>query len=153
MVFLFMLNIKAILKFFEMPFILSFLTLLMLLGLIPVLEFFLLYQFAQIWGIYLALSLTIASSLVGFVLVFLFIRNLVFQLKVEIKNGVFPEKAFSGLIALFFSSLLLAIPGFFTNLLSFLLFVPIFRYPAGKLLVRFLKLPLKEIYEYIKLYD
>jgi UPF0716 family protein affecting phage T7 exclusion len=44
-------------------------------------------------------------------------------------------------------------PGFITDFLGFLLFIPFFRNKIGNLITRRMESRLKDIYEYLKLYE
>ncbi len=51
------------------------------------------------------------------------------------------------------SSVLLLTPGFITDLVGFLLLVPVFRQAVGRAIAKRLDRNFKEVYEYLKLYD
>ena len=50
-------------------------------------------------------------------------------------------------------SLLLVTPGFASDAVGFLFFVPLFRHLVGRLVTNRMRDRLKELYEYLKLYD
>lgn len=81
-----------------------------------------------------------------------FQKNLV-VLKDKIKQGVFPTEQFITLTGIFAAGILLLTPGFVTDLLGFLLFVPVIRSALGRYIIRVTKANFKELYEYLKLYD
>ena len=148
-----MLSIKLLLRFFDKTFITRLLMLALLYSMVPLAEIFLLIYLGDILGTYLILALTASTGLVGLLIALnSFQRNLK-TLKQKIKDGQYPGEEFLTLTGVFAGGLLLLTPGFITDFLGFLLFVPAIRNGLGRLFIQKTQTSLKELYEHLKLYD
>lgn len=141
-----------VLRFFDRTFITKVLLLALLYSLLPLAEIFLLMAcVGSRIGTYFTLALAATVGLVGMLLTLgEFHRNLEI-LKGKIRAGVHPEEEFVALTGIFFAGVLLLTPGFITDLLGFLLFLPALRNALGRLVIRLIGINLKELYEYLKL--
>ena len=75
------------------------------------------------------------------------------MLKDKVKQGVYPGKEFVTISGVLAGGILLLTPGFITDFFGFMLFVPLFRNLIGRMITRRMQKQLKEIYEYLKLYE
>ncbi|HEC62209.1 MAG TPA: FxsA family protein [bacterium] len=148
-----MLSIKLLLRFFDKTFVTRLLMLALLYSLVPLAEIFLLIYLGDLLGTYLILALTASTGLIGLLIALnSFQRNLKI-LKQKIKDGQYPGEEFVTLTGVIAGGLLLLTPGFITDFLGFLLFVPAVRNGLGRLFIQKTQTSMKELYEYLKLYD
>ena len=148
-----MFNTNFIMHLFHKDFILKLLLLALLYSIVPLSETFLLFHFGGIFGNYLVLAAAATTGLLGVLIAFNEISSIIKQLKVKIKEGIYPGKEFISLTGVLTGGLLLLTPGFITDSLGFLLFFPVFRNGVGRMITSRMENRLKEIYEYLKLYD
>jgi len=141
-----------LLRFLDRTFVTKVMLLALLYSLLPLAEIFLLMAYVgDRIGTYLTLALAAAVGLAGLLLTLrAFYRNLE-ALSSKIRAGVYPEQEFVALIGILIAGLLLLTPGFITDFLGFLLFLPALRDALGRLVARLLRIDLKELYEYLKL--
>ena len=148
-----MLNTSFIMKLFQKEFILKLLLLALLYSIIPLAEIFLILQLGGIFGNYLVIALTATTGLLGMLVAFSEIENLIKQIKRKLKDGEYPGKEFIGIAGVFAGALFLLTPGFITDVFGIFLFIPMLRNGVGKFITSKMERQLKEIYEYLKLYD
>lgn len=107
-----------------------------LIVVIPIIEF---YGFVWVGG-HLGLGktifLTLATSVIGGLMMQFEGRKIMAEAKLKSTNGMLPGKLAVDGICVFGGGILLLIPGFFTDLIGFLLVFPLtrllFRYPIMK---------------------
>jgi len=138
---------------FQKDFILKLLLLALLYSIIPLSETFLLFHLGGIIGNYLVLAVAAATGLLGLIIAFNEISAILKSLKIKIKDGTYPGKEFISMAGVLTGGLLLLTPGFITDSLGFLLFFPVFRNGVGMIITSKMENRLKEIYEYLKLYE
>ena len=148
-----MLDTSFIMRLFQKDFILKLLLLALLYSLIPLAEIFLILQVGGIFGNYLVIAATAAAALLGMLIAFSEIETLIKQVKRKLKNGEYPGKEFMGLAGVFAGALLMISPGFITDAIGLFLFIPVIRNGVGKIITSKMENQLKDIYEYLKLYD
>ncbi len=153
MLWLGMFDTSFIMRLFQKEFILKLLLLALLYSLIPLAEIFLILQLGGILGNYLVIALTAGTGLMGMLIAFSEIENLIKQIKRKLKDGEYPGKEFIGLAGVFAGAILMLTPGFITDTLGLLLFIPVIRNGVGKFITSKMENQLKDIYEYLKLYD
>lgn len=144
---------KFILRFLDKTFITRLLILALLYSLLPLTEIFLLIYLGQRIGNYFTLALAAATGLVGMLFALRGFQKNLLRLKERIRKGVFPAEEFITLTGIFAAAILLLTPGFITDLLGLLLFVPVIRSTLGRLIIRLTRADFKELYEYLKLYE
>ena len=148
-----MLNIKILLKFFDLNFIKKNFLLMLLLALVPMGELLFILYLGEHFGRYFVLALAVATGLFGFFLSLGLIKRTIVRIKVKIKNDVYPYQEFIGLAGAFIAGALLIIPGFFTDAAGVLIILPGMRRVAGIVIISKMEIKLKELYEYLKLYE
>jgi len=142
-----------IMRLFQKEFVFKLLLLALFYSLIPLVEIFLILHVSGIIGNYLVIALTAAASLLGILIAFSQIEGLVKQVKKRLKNGEYPGKEFIGIAGVVAGGLLMITPGFITDAIGLFLFIPIVRNGVGKIITSKMDNQLKDIYEYLKLYD
>jgi UPF0716 protein FxsA len=144
---------RILLRLLDRTFITKALILALLYSLVPLAEIFLLIYLGNAIGYYFTLALAAFAGLVGMLLALQQLRKNLGGLKAKIRRGVFPTQEFINLTGILAASILLLTPGFITDALGFLLFVPALRDRLGNLILRKTRTNLKELYEYLKLED
>ncbi|MCL2792758.1 MAG: FxsA family protein [Spirochaetaceae bacterium] len=153
MIKLVMFNTGFIMRLFQKDFIFKLLLLALFYSLIPLAEIVLILHVGGIFGNYLVIALTAALSLLGILIAFGEIDALIKQVKRKLKNGEYPGKEFIGIAGVLAGALLMISPGFITDAIGLCLFIPVIRNCVGKLITSKMENQLKDIYEYLKLYD
>ena len=144
---------RTLLRFFDRSFITRVLLLALLYSLLPLAEIFLLIYLGDRMGNYFTLALAALTGLIGMLFALRGFRKNLDILKRKIRAGEYPGEEFATLTGIFVAAVLLLTPGFITDVLGLLLFVPVIRNGLGRLLIRLTRTDLKELYEYLKLYD
>ena len=144
---------RTLLRFFDRSFITRLLLLALLYSLLPLAEIFLLIYLGDRIGNYFTLALAALTGLIGMLFALRGFRRNLEILKTKIRAGEYPGEEFVTLTGIFLAAVLLLTPGFITDVLGLLLFVPVIRSGLGRLLIRLTRTDLKELYEYLKLYD
>jgi UPF0716 protein FxsA len=142
---------KALLRLLDRTFITKALILALLYSLVPLAEIFLLIYLGTVIGYYFTLALAAFAGLVGMLLALKEFQKNIQSLKAKARRGVFPTQEFINLTGILAASILLLTPGFITDTLGFLLFVPAIRDALGNWVLRKTRTNLKEIYEYLQL--
>ncbi len=146
-------NIKLFFKFFEHAFITKLLLLALLYSLLPLFETFLLFYLGSILGNYFTLAMAASTGLLGILIALGGTRKNLTILKRKIKDGEYPGHEFVHLVGILIGGVLLLTPGFITDFLGFLLFIPVIQNALGKIFIKAAKIDLKELYEYLQLYE
>jgi UPF0716 protein FxsA len=144
---------RILLRFFDRTFITKLLILALLYSLLPLAEIFLLIYLGDRIGNYFTLALAALTGLIGMLFALRGFRRNLEVLRQKIRDGEYPGQEFITLTGIFLAAILLLTPGFITDLLGLLLFVPVIRNGLGRLLIRLTRTDLKELYEYLKLDD
>jgi len=148
-----MLKTNFLLKLFRKGFIIKLLLLTLLYMLLPLIEIFIIMYMSDFFGQFLLLGLAASTGLLGILMALLQVNKTLSNLKDKINKGEYPGKEFMILSGILVSSLLLITPGFITDLLGFCMLVPFFRNEIGKFITGKIDKTLKEIYEYLRLYE
>jgi UPF0716 protein FxsA len=142
-----------LLRFFDREFVLKALFLVLLYSLLPLGEIVLILFVGDIIGRYLTLALAASSGLFGVLVAARQLRVLLEAARRKIRSGVYPGAEFVEIAGVLVGAVLLMTPGFVTDAMGLAMFVPGVRRSIGRLITRRLERRLKEIYEYLRLYD
>jgi UPF0716 protein FxsA len=148
-----MMSIKVFLRFLDRSFVVKLFLIALLYSLLPLSEIFLLIYLGGRIGNYLTLALAALTGLLGMVVALREFQKNLASLKAKIRQGAYPGREFVTLTGILIGGLLLLTPGFITDACGFLLFVPAIRNAAGGAVVSRMQTHLKDLYEYLKLYD
>lgn len=148
-----MLTMKALIRFLDRGFILKVLLLIMLYSLLPIGEIVLLLYLRDYLGNYLLVALVASTGLLGLTFAYQQLRGCILAIRRSTDSGVFPRGQFMHLAGAFVGAVLLLTPGFVTDVVGLLLFFPLFRTSVGRAITRRMEERLKELYEYLKLYE
>jgi len=91
---------------------------------IPIIEISIFITIGSRIGIFNTVSIILLTAIIGI----FFIRrkgiSLLFNAQRNMQDGIFPTQEIKGAIFLLVSGLLLITPGFFTDIIGFLMFIP-----------------------------
>lgn len=150
-----MVDVRFLLKFLDRDSVVKNLFIILLSALFPTLDIWLLVYLSSIIPEYhnVLLAAVSASGLIGFFICFFIIKTSLNEIKFMIKNGIYPEKQFNRLAGSFFTAILMAIPGIISTITALVFMIPAIRTAVGKKITKSLSKDIKEVYEYIKLYE
>ncbi len=148
-----MLDVKALIRFFDSGFVYRFFSLLLLAVLMIAADVFLILVVAGIIGRYLTLALVLGLSLSGFFLGMRVMTGIIARAKARVKEGIYPSDDFANLLGAFIATVLLILPGILSELCGLVFLIPNGRRAIGRRLTRDQGSKMKELYEYLKLYD
>jgi UPF0716 protein FxsA len=148
-----MTGIRVLLRFFEGDFLTKVLFLFLLYSLLPLGEIIIILFIGDALGKYFTLTVAASTGLVGVMVALAQLRTVTDSLRRKIQDGVYPGQEFMGMAGILAGGVLLLTPGFITDTLGFLLFLPFLRNAVGRLITRRMESQLKEVYEYLKLYE
>ena len=148
-----MFEIRALIRFFDTGFILKFLIIVMLISVLPIAEVYLYILLSGVLSPYIMIASLTGSSLVGLILSYGIIKSRLKRIKILINEDEYPEIDFYKLAGIFLGSVLIITPGFIGDLLGLILFIPGISRKTGYLLTRPMEGKVKELYEYMKLYE
>jgi UPF0716 protein FxsA len=142
---------KVLLRLLDRTFVTKLLILGLLYSLIPLGEIFLLIYLGSRIGVYISLALAAFAGLIGMLAALKELRKNLESLRRKARSGQLPVQEFVNLTAILAASVLLLTPGFITDTMGFLLFVPAIRDAWGRWVLAKTRTDLKELYEYLKL--
>lgn len=148
-----MLDTRTLIRFFDTGFILKLLISVMLISVLPIVEVYLYIFLSCRISTYLIIAALTGSSLAGLIISYGLIKSRLKIIKASINEGEYPEKDFYKLTGLFLASMLLITPGFIGDLLGISILFPGISRKIGCILTRPMEDKVKELYEYIKLYE
>ena len=148
-----MLSMKLLIRFLDRGFLIKLLLTLMLYSLVPIGEFFLLLIVRDYIGPYLTVAAVTATALFGLAFASRSLSSVLREVHRSIDAGYYPEESLRDLAGVLIAALLVLTPGFVTDFLGFVFFVPFLRRFVGRIAIRPMRARLKELYEYVKLYD
>ena len=148
-----MFNTKGLLRFLDTGFVLKIFLLTLLISLLPLIEIYLFIYLAALIGNYFLLAIAAATGFAALFLAFIKIRKIIAAVKARIREGYYPEEEFTNLAGIFTGSILLLIPGFVSDFFGILFFFTFLKKIAGRIIVKIMENRLKELYEYLKLYE
>lgn len=148
-----MFDLGFLIRFFDRGFLLRSLMTLLLISLLPIADIGLLFFLSKIIGVFVTLAIVLASSLFGVLITYREMRRTLPPIRRKVQEGYYPSEEFSNLAGTIVCSILLATPGLISDLIGLVLFAPILRRSAGRAITSRMDSRMKEIYEYLKLYD
>ena len=146
-----MLDMNSLLRFFDRNYIVKFFLLLLFYSLFLLADGFILLYLAPLLGIYATLAIAASTGLIGLVVTVNMIHGKISIMRAKIKEGIYPQQEFDSIAGLILSGILLIVPGFFTNALGIILFLPFIRNFMGHRITKALDSRLKQAYEYMKI--
>ncbi|MFP4561892.1 MAG: FxsA family protein [Spirochaetia bacterium] len=144
---------KALVQIFDRALILKLLLWGLLFSLIPLGEVVLLIYLAGRMGSFFIPALAGSISFLGFFICYQELKTAGSAVMAKVTEGQYPEKEFAMFAGSFVCALLFLSIGFVTDLLAIFLLFPSLRSVVGRLFTERSRNRLKELYEYLKLYQ
>ena len=144
---------KVLLRFFERDFITELHFLMLLYSLLPLSEIVVLLFIGDHLGKYFTLTCAASTGLLGVLVALSQLRAATGSLREKVRGGVYPGSEFVSIAGVLIGGILLLTPGFITDVLGFMLLFPGLRDVIGRLITRRMDKQLKELYEYLQLYE
>jgi UPF0716 protein FxsA len=148
-----MLHGNIFLKVIKQNLLVKVLFLSLLYSVIPLSEIILLFILGTYVGNEIILLCAAFTGVLGVLIIVLQIQITLKRIKAKIKKGAYPGKEFISIAGILVGAIFLLTPGFITDFLGFLLFIPFFRNKIGAFITKKMEARLKDIYEYLKLYE
>ena len=104
-------------------------------------------------GKYLTLAITASTGLLGMLIAARQLRGLLGRARARIRSGEYPGAEFVEIAGILVGSILLMTPGFITDTLGLVMFIPAVRRRVGQAITGRLQRRLTEVYEVLRLYD
>jgi UPF0716 protein FxsA len=146
-------DVRFFIRFFDRDFIVRVLFFVLLYSLLPLAEIVLILFVGDLIGKYLTLAVTASTGLLGVLIAARQLRGLLAAARLRIHSGEYPGPEFVEIAGILVGSILLMTPGFITDTLGLVMFVPAVRRAVGAMITRRLQRRLTEVYEYLRLYD
>jgi UPF0716 protein FxsA len=99
------------------------------------------------------MALVASTGLFGVFFIFSKAVSLLGQIHFNVKEGYYPQREFDSFAGIFICGIFLIFPGFITDFFGILFLLPAFRVPIGRMITKRMPDKMKELYEYLKLYD
>ena len=144
---------RFLIRFLDRDFVVRALFLVLLYSLVPLSEIILILFVGDLIGRYLTLALAASTGLVGVLIAARQLRSLIAAARAKIRGGVYPGAELVDAAGILVGSILLMTPGFVTDAMGLLMFLPAVRKKVGGMITRRLQRRLVEVYEYLRLYD
>ena len=148
-----MFETRILIRFFDTGFILKFLIIVMLISILPIAEVYLYILLSGIVSSNLLIAALTGSSLAGLLISYVSIKSQIKTIKISINEGEYPESNFYKLTGLFLAGILIITPGFIGDLLGIIILIPSISKKIGFALTNPMESKVKELYEYMKLYE
>ncbi len=126
---------------------------LLFISLITLADFFTLFIFSDMLGLYLYLGIIASLSLIGIMIVIKLIKKTIKSLEDKHDIGIYPKEDFFKITGLFLASIFVIFPGIISSAIGFLIFIPYFRHLIGRILTKSLRLDWYAVYEYKEIYN
>ena len=144
---------KALVQILDRNLILKLLLWGLLFSLIPLGEVILIIYLSSRMGSFLVPALAGSVSFLGFFISYQELKSAASAITAKVKEGQYPENEFAMFAGSLVCALLFLSIGFVTDLLAVFMLFPSLRGVIGRLFTDRSKNRLKELYEYLKLYQ
>lgn len=146
-------DVRLFIRFFDREFMVKALFLVLLYSLLPLAEIVLILSVGDVIGKYLTLAITASTGLLGMLVAARQLRGLLDRARARIRSGEYPGAEFVEIAGILVGSILLMTPGFITDTLGLVMFIPAVRRRVGQAITGRLQRRLTEVYEVLRLYD
>ena len=139
--------------FIRREFLAKFFFLLLFASLLMLIDAFALVLLTTVENMYLVFAIVAGTGFAGVVFVLNSADGCLEDIRHSVREGRFPGHRFNELAGLVISGVLLVVPGFFTDALGVLCYIPLVRPLVGSVVTVRSESQLHEIYEYLKMQD
>ncbi|MBN2653118.1 MAG: FxsA family protein [Spirochaetales bacterium] len=148
-----MVDVRFLLKFLDSGIFVKRVLVGLFIAIFPVFDLWFFFFLSGYVNFYILLAVIVGTSLLGLLLVLPIGLKMLSNIKSKIKYGAYPEREFESFAGLVFSAFLLLLPGFISFSFGLFLLIPVLSRLVGRIFTKALDSDLKEVYEYIKLYE
>jgi UPF0716 protein FxsA len=144
---------KGLLRLFESGFVTRVFLLVLFFSILGIADGYILLTLGEHYGKYLVLAVTAATGLLALFFLLNSVSSTITRIRRDVEADVYPRREYARLAGLFVAGVLLLLPGFFTDALGALIYLPPIRRGIGAVLTARHSGFLREAYEYLKLGD
>lgn len=148
-----MFDVKFLLNLLNKEKLPAYLFMVLLISIITIGDFFVLNQVGEMISIYLAMAILGSISLLSLIFLIRKLFNVIDNVQELHDRGVYPETAFNSFTGLIICTFLMVFPGFVSDALGIIIFLPFIRNAVGKLFNNKLKLDWHGAYEYMEIFS
>lgn len=148
-----MFNTEFLLQIIKKEKISKYIYTILFLSLLTLGDFFTLFIFSNLIGIYLYLALVATLCFIGTGFIVKSIKKTILKIEKKHDQGVYPETEFYNIATLFLAVVLVIFPGIVTTFAGLIIIIPYFRQLVGRKLTKRLKLDWNAVYEYKEIYN
>lgn len=149
-----MFTVEFLLKLLNQNKVSQYIYTILLISLITVFDFFTLFIFSKMIGLFLYLAIICSLTILGILFLVRYIKKTLNDLESKHSKNIYPEIEFYHITTLFFSSAFIIFPGIISSLLGITIaIIPPIRVLIGRKLSKALKLDWNAVYEYKEIYS
>ncbi len=144
---------KGLLRLFESGFVSRLFLALLFLSMLGIADGYILLTFGEHYGKHLVLAAAASTGLFALFFLLNSAGTTVLRIRRDVAADIFPRREYARLAGLLASGVLLLLPGFFTDAVGILVYLPPMRRLTGHVLTARHGAFLREAYEYLKIGD
>ncbi|MFP4374807.1 MAG: FxsA family protein [Spirochaetaceae bacterium] len=144
---------KGLLRLFEPGFVSRLFLALLLLSILGIADGYILLTLGEHYGKYLVLAATASTGLAALFFLVNSAGDTLARIRREVSADIYPGREYARLAGLIVAGVLLLLPGFFTDALGLVVYLPPIRRLTGHALTARHGTFLREAYEYLKIGD
>jgi UPF0716 protein FxsA len=144
-------ELRLFIQFIEKDFLFKLIFALLLYSLVPLAEIVFFIYLTSLIRNWLVLVVAVLVGLPGVLIAQSQLREILERLTGRIRSGQYPGKEFVDLLGILVAGIFLVTPGFLTDVLGYLLLVPLLRTVLARALARKLDKGLKEVFDFLRL--
>ena len=145
-----MTDTRLLLKFLDRDYLFKLILLLLAYSLVPIAEIVLFIYLGNLIGNYLTFALAAVAGIGGGFAALSQVQRTRERLMTKIRQGEDPTQEVVDGAGLLVSGVLLVTPGFVTDVLGYVLLIPVVRAAAGRLVVKKLGRTFSDIHDYLR---
>lgn len=144
---------KGLLRLFESGFVSRLFLILLLVSIPGIADGYILLTLGEEFGKYVLLAVSAMTGFVALFFVLTAVAGTLSLIKRNIATGIYPKREYARLAGVLLAGVLLILPGFFTDAVGLLIYIPPIRLLVGLALTSRYSAFLQEAYEYLKIGD
>jgi UPF0716 protein FxsA len=142
---------RLLIKFLDRDYLFKLIGFLAAYSVVPIGEIIFFIYLGNLIGNYYTLALAAIAGVGGALAALGQAQRTLAKLKAKVRQGEYPGQEFVDIAGILAASLLLITPGFITDVLGYILLVPVVRDAVGRAIVKKLERSFHEIYGYLRL--
>jgi UPF0716 protein FxsA len=142
---------RLLIKFLDRDYLFKLIAFLLAYSVVPIGEIIFFIYLGNLIGNYYTIALAAVAGVGGALAALGQAQRTLAKLRARVREGEYPGQELIELAGILAASLLLLTPGFITDVLGYVLLVPVVRDAVGRAVVRKLDRSFHEIYDYLRL--